>query len=297
MTLEQLIAYTVAFTIVATIAIVFAFKTHPRKRGHGISLLVPFRSDNGRRAETWQWLNEYWRHELPGAQIIIGTDDHPAFCKTAAINRAADKARGDIFVILDADCLVAGDVIEYCATEIRNARKRGNRLWFMPYRRFYRLTDTASREILSSDPANPPRFYAAGPPNYRLMDSKSIDQAHWFGALIQIMPREAFEMVNGMDTRFHGWGGEDVAFMHAVDTLYCQHKTSPNGVIHLWHPTIGATIKDRMWTGQTKPGANGNLAAQYFRAMGDAGKMRELVDNRKSVPTPPHTAISPELHS
>ena len=195
-----------------------------------------------------------------------------------------DKARGDIFVILDADCLIAGDVIEYCATEIRNARKRGNRLWFMPYRYFYRLTDLASREILNSDPANPPRFFALGPANYKVQDNKAADQAHWFGALIQIMPREAFAIAGGMDNRFHGWGGEDVAFMHAVDTLYCQHKTSPNGVIHLWHPSIGNSVKDRMWTGQTRPGTNGNLAARYFRAMGDAGRMRELVESSREIP-------------
>lgn len=251
-----------------------------RKRGYGISLLVPFRTDNGRREETWNWLAEYWRHELPGAEIIIGTDNHPAFCKTAAINRAAAKSTGDILVILDADCYVAGTVIEYCANEIRQARKRGNRVWFMPYRWFYRLNDSASREILNSDPAYPPRYFAAGPPKHKLQEAKGIDQAHWFGALIQIMPREAFEIAGGMDNRFHGWGGEDVAFMHAVDTLYGQHKTSPNGVIHLWHPTIGSSVKDRMWTGQTRPGANGNLAAQYFRARGDAGRMSELVKTR-----------------
>ena len=283
MTLHAII-FVAVISLTWLLLIVGYFNRRNRKRGHGISLLVPFRTDNGRRAETWEWLNEYWHHELPGAQIVIGTDDTPAFCKTAAINRAADKARGDVFVILDADCLIAGNVVEYCATEIRNARKRGNRLWFMPYRYFYRMTDTASREILNSDPANPPRFFAAGPANYRVQDTKSADQAHWFGALIQIMPREAFRIAGGMDNRFHGWGGEDVAFMHAVDTLYGQHKTSPNGVIHLWHPTIGSTIKDRMWTGQTRPGANGNLAARYFRAMGDVGKMRQLVESSREIP-------------
>lgn len=283
MTTEQLFTYTVAFIILATLVIAYAFKTHRRKRGYGISLLVPFRTDNGRRVETWNWLIQYWRYELPGAEIIVGTDDRTPFCKTAAVNRAAAKAKGDVFVILDADCYVSGDVIEYCAREIRSARKRGHPLWFMPYRYFFRLTDSASREILNSDPANPPRYFAAAPPSYKLQENKSTNQGHWFGALIQIMPREAFELAGGMDTRFYGWGGEDVAFMHAVDTLFGQHKTAPNGVIHLWHPSIGTSVKDRKWAGQDKAGTNGALAAKYFRAMGDQGKMRELVDSSKAV--------------
>jgi hypothetical protein len=263
----------------------FRYRTR-RKPGYGISLLVPFRTDNGRREETWNWLQAYWRHELPGAEVVIGTDNHPSFCKTAAVNRAAQKARGDVLVILDADCYVSGDVIEHCAAEIRQAVKRGRRLWFMPYRYFYRLTDTASREIISSNPANPQRYFASSPPRHKLQETKSIDQGHWFGALIQIMPREAFDLVGGMDTRFNGWCGEDVAFMHAVDTLYVPHKTVANGVIHLWHPSIGASVRDRMWTGQAKPGGNGNLAAKYHRAMGDPVCMRELVDVHETVERP-----------
>lgn len=261
----------------------YLFQKIIRRRGAGVSLLVPFRTDNGRRAETWEWLKQYWAHELPGAEIVIGKDSRIPFCKTAAVNRAANQATGDIFVILDADCLISGDVIEYCAREIRRARKRGNRLWFMPYRYFYRLTDVASQAILNSDPVNPPRFFAAPPSSYQLQDNTSTNQGHWFGALIQIMPKEAFNLLGGMDTRFHGWGGEDVAFMHAVDTLYGAHKTVGNGVIHLWHPTIGSSVRDRRWDGQSRPGVNGNLAAQYFRSMGDYGKMRKLVDSRKAV--------------
>src|ERR1700744_3825414 len=102
-------------------------------RGSGISLLVPFRTDHGRRAETWSWLERYWRHELPGAEIVIGTDSHPAFSKTSAVNRAAAKATGDIFVILDADCYISGDVILSCAQNVGAARAAGHGLWYMPY--------------------------------------------------------------------------------------------------------------------------------------------------------------------
>jgi Glycosyl transferase family 2 len=254
-----------------------------RKRGHGISLLVPFRTDNGRRAETWNWLNEYWHHELPGAQIVIGESSRTPFCKTEAVNNAAKRAKGDVLVILDADCYVAGDVVESCANEIRRERKRGNRIWFIPYRSFYRLNDLASRYVMSCSPTNPIRFFAAGPSDHLLDNKRGIDQAHWFGALIQIMPKEAFKTVGGMDTRFYGWGGEDVAHMHAIDTLYAPHKTTPNGVIHLWHPTIGTSVENRRWEGQKKPGSNGTLSSKYHQAVGDYDRMRELVDTREPI--------------
>jgi hypothetical protein len=282
MTWEQLAG--IIGMIITLIILAYVFVNRRRKPGHGISLLVPFRADNARRAETWNWLRCYWENELPGAEIIVSSDDHIPFCKTAAVNKAAEKAKGDVIVILDADCYLAGDVIEYCAKEIRKEIKRGNRLWFMPYRHFYRLTETASLEILNSNPADPPRFFAAQPSKYQLEQSTATDIGHWFGALIQIMPKEAFTIAGKMDIRFYGWGGEDVAFMHALDTLYVPHKTVPSGVIHLWHPSIGSSAKDRKWVGQEKPGSNSNLASRYHRAMGDAGIMQDLVESHKIVP-------------
>lgn len=287
MTWEMIAGY--AAVIASLIILAYVFINRRRKPGYGISLLVPFRADNERRQETWNWLRLYWEHELPGAEIIVSPDDHIPFCKTAAVNKAADKAKGDVLVILDADCYLSGDVIEYCANEIRKERKRGNRLWFMPYRNFYRLTETASLEILNSDPTDPPRFFAAQPASYKLEKSNATNIGHWFGALIQIMPSEAFTIAGKMDTRFYGWGGEDVAFMHALDTLYVQHKTVPSGVIHLWHPSIGTSAIDRKWFGQQKPGTNSNLASKYHRAMGDAGLMGDLVkshENVKPIETP-----------
>lgn len=250
-------------------------------KGFGISLLVPFRSDSGRRAETWEWLARYWEAELPGAHLIIGTNDQTPFCKTAAVNQAAGKAKGDVLVILDADCYVHGDVIVDAATQIREARETGRKLWFIPYRYFYRLSDIDSRIILGTSPTTPPRFFAS-PPVRDIADATytNVNRGHWYGALIQIMPREAFDLVKGMDERFAGWGGEDVSFMHLVDTLYTKHRTTANGVIHLWHPTTGADVKSRKWEGQANPNANGRLAWRYSLAVGDRGKMQALVDER-----------------
>jgi hypothetical protein len=168
------------------------------RRGQGISLLVPFRSDSAHRTRVWEWLHAYWEHELPGAEIVMGSDEHRPFCKTAAVNRAFRESHGDIVVILDADAYLPGSVILDCARRIRSARRRGRKLWFIPYRHFYRMTEAATEDIVESEPDNPLRV-PDPPPHDLVEDPINSAYGHWFGALIQIMPREAFEAAGGMD--------------------------------------------------------------------------------------------------
>jgi len=249
------------------------------QRGLGISLLVPYKSDSGVRQDVWQWLREYWTNELPGAQICMGTDWETPFCKTAAVNRAGAQAGGDIMVILDADCYISGEVILGCADRIRQAGKENRKVWFIPYRNFYRLTEEASNQITSSDSKKPYRP-ASPPPETSIIrtESNSPTTGHWWGALIQIMPREAFAAAGGMDERFAGWGGEDVSFMRAVDTLWAKHKTTPNDVLHLWHPTTTSAENPylRVWQGQDSAHVNDSLEGRYQAATGDRAKMSAL---------------------
>ncbi len=277
---------------------------HGRK-GHGITIIIPFRRSKKyeRQNENFQWVKKYWKCQLPGAEIIIGKDRHwrRTFSKSAAINAAAKEASGDIFVIVDADCYIDADVVLFCAEEIRRARWRRQRLWYVPYRKFFRLTDQAAQRVLDSDPCCPYQFptppkqcdedstgYGAHNRGHRWSGSR---RGHWYGAMIQILPREAFEEVGGWDERFCGWGGEDHSHMRCCDTLYWRHKTTPNQVLHLWHPmmskagTVEAFVpwSDRLWEGQPTAGTNGRLAARYSTAFGDVRKMRALLNEGRGT--------------
>ena len=261
-----------------------------RPAGHKISLLVPFNPSDPQRVRVWNWLRKYWHFNLPGCEIVMGRDkasegEKKPFSKTTAVNDAFRKSTGDIIVIMDADTYIEETVVEHCAARIRLARKAGVRVWFVPYRQIYRLTRDCTTDVLDSDPKHPLRF-SSPPPAECIEDGAGSALGHKYGALIQIMPREAFEMVGGMDCRFRGWGGDDVSFMKAVDTLWAVHTNTPNDVLHLWHPKLevgewrdplGRWWEVRVWTGQTQSRVNDELTIQYLKAYGNRRWMREIV--------------------
>ena len=240
-----------------------------------ISLLIPFSSKNRVRKKSFNWLLKYWECELPEAEIVVGHSNGKVFCKGRALNKAAAKARGQVLVILDADAYLEGRVIKYCADRILEELE--NHLWYVPYRHLYRLTKKVSKEILRSDPCDPLRLPSPPPP--RVIDCKHKDHSgygHRFGAMITIIPRRALDVLGGFDERFKGWGGEDIALLRALDTLYGRHKATVGDVLHLWHPFIGETYQTRRWKGQGY-GRNNRLAVEYHMATGHPTKMRELV--------------------
>jgi len=252
--------------------------------GLGISLLVPFRDDKEEgRADNWAWLRQYWEHTLPDAEIIIGDAPGEPFSKTCALNAAYRDSTGDVLVILDADCYIEASVILNCANEIRKGRSRVPRehVWFIPYKHLYRLTRISTLYLLGSEPADPFQFKTP-PDNDEIGPPNGSEFGHWFGALIQIFPREAFETIHGMSPLFRGWGGEDVANVLALDTLFGVHRLTNNQVLTLWHsvqskPGTNPNLL-RVWEGQEDPRKNWKIAGRYRKSLRDPVAMRELID-------------------
>jgi hypothetical protein len=264
------------------------FKKHlKRDEGEGVSIIIPFRkpSCDDRRLENLKWLLEYWKEHLPKAEIIIGRDEKGSpFSKSVAVNDGYIQSSGDVLVIVDADGYIDVDSVLHCVHEIRRERDLGRRLWFVPYRRFCRMTRQASDLVINSNPKHPHKFSFPLEIEH-LQKGAEPNVGHWYGAMIQILPREAFEIVGGWDERFRGWGGEDHAATRATDTLYGSHKTLPDQVLHLWHPQIGPSDtdgwvhwKERKWEGQSDPAANDRLSWRYYHANGSWRVMRKLVD-------------------
>jgi N-terminal domain of galactosyltransferase len=262
--------------------------------GSGIALLVPYRDDGApQRSVNWEWLKRFWTHHLPAAQLVMGVDEGTPFSKTCAVNNAFQNAfqGNDIIVILDADCYIAPIVIVECAEAIREARRWGENLWFVPYRFLYRLTDEATKRLIASPVENPVQFNVP----HVLEDVVSLRQAtfgHRFGALIQIMPRDGFIEVGGMDPRFRGWGGEDSSMLRAMDTLYGIHRQSPNEVMTLWHMSLGNVFL-RMWEGEKRTGTNSRYSIPYKNAERDPARTRNLIAEWLGLPVYKENRILP----
>jgi predicted glycosyltransferase involved in capsule biosynthesis len=249
-------------------------KNKPPKRRPKISILIPFQTKNHRRKKVFDWLLTYWKHELPEAEIIIGHSRSKPFCKTEALNNAAEIATGKVLVILDADAYLPGRIIERCADRILEEKE--NHLWYVPYRHLYRLNKEITEKIIESNPKNPLRLPSPPPKEYLDDDGQKSTYGHRYGAMIMIFPREALEVIGCFDERFKGWGGEDIALLRALDTLYGKHKTTHNDILHLWHPFIGANYKSRIWKNQDVQ-FNSRLANKYNKATRHPSEMRHLV--------------------
>lgn len=246
-----------------------------------LSILVPFRSDHAERARNWRWLKKYYKYWLPEAEIVIGTDKwswrKKPFSKTVAVNRAALKAKGQIFLILDADAFLEWTDVLKCVEKIRRATRRGEKLWLTPYRRLFRLTERTTKAVLFTDPKHPVQF--TDPPSDSEIEGKEgSGHGHHFGAMAQMMPREAFFAAGMMDERFRNWGSEDRSFLMAVDTLWGIHKSTDNQILHFHHPKFGTSFKTRSWSDEAAHSeSNEALGKRYHLAHRMRKDMEDLV--------------------
>lgn len=241
-----------------------------------ISLIIPYRGGNPHRDAAFRWDLKYYEHALPGVEIVIGHSRDKIFCKTQAFNDAIRKSHGKVLVLMDADAYIDSKVITKCADKIlENAE---DHLWFVPYRHLYRLSETKSKEILDSNPKYPLTLTEPIPKEWIDGEQTKSSYGHRYGAMMMIIPREAYDTLGCFDERFKGWGGEDVALLRALDTLYGKHKTTKNPIFHLWHPTRGTNYLNRTWKGQARFNPNGNLAMRYHKASRNPSQMRKLVN-------------------
>jgi len=244
-----------------------------------ISLIIPFSSDNPIRRKNFEWLLKYWSHELPGAEIVIGKTDSKVFCKGHALNDAVRRSSGEVLVILDADAYLPGHIIHKCSDKILRELRHGNNVWYVPYRRLYRLTRRASRYVLNSPPSHPFRIPHPVPERFVVPDtSMTVKYGYRYGAMIMIIPRVAYDILEGFDERFIGWGGEDVSFLRAMNTLFGKYKTLNEDIFHLWHPTIGNNFSNKKWDNQENANSNSALITKYNKANKNPTEMWKLIN-------------------
>jgi glycosyl transferase-like sugar-binding protein len=224
------------------------------------------------RARVRDWVEGYWSSAFPGAEFLIGADHREPFNRSACFNRGAERASGDIIVTIDADCVINPAIVLEGAALVS-----GKAAWVVPWRSCFRLTEAATLEVLDQEPGGyrSPRIPARG-----TWDGREPGIGLKFGGFCNVVPREAWELLGGMDERFQGWGSEDIGFSLALDTLWGPHLVPPVDAVHLWHhrPMSRGTM-------------NPALEIAYWQATGRPEEMRKLVGTNGDAPERPGAAL------
>lgn len=229
-------------------------------------MLIPYRPDQGYRDQAWlKHVRRFWDCFDPETYEIIVQSPKPGahpgeFNHPAAINAAAKRARGEVFLIADADTSWApSNMPERLVAAVRYGAP-----WAMP-KRYAQLTLPQSRGVLQRS------RYPSMSPTEALLDGASWvgDSVSWAGLVC--VPRAAFDTVRGYDERYAWWGADDVAFGLSLDALWGPHERVEGSALHLWHPT---PLAERY--GHRKHAAQQQLTERYMEAAGDPVAMREL---------------------
>lgn len=245
-----------------------------RKRAPKAHLVIPA----GVAGDEWReralaFVVEHYRthHADLFDEITYGTSGEP-WSKGAAVRAAVDEispAGRDVLVIADADSYVTNPAILADAVELVSV---GRKQWVTPHRSVFRLKQ-AETERLYSDPTRRARV-------------RQVVRTPYIGPIgggITVLSAEAFERVGGIDERFEGWGGEDVAFGWMLETLVGPHTRLAGNLVHLWHPHPAPTLR-----GSPESEA---LVAQYAEARGmprrcEALARREPWESLAPLPDP-----------
>src|SRR4051812_19986506 len=91
-----------------------------------VSLLVPFRSDSGRRDRLWEFVSAWLGTYHPDWEVLMGFSPKGPFNRGAAINRSAAASGADVFVIHDADNICDPATLRSAAL---TAHSRGGCVW------------------------------------------------------------------------------------------------------------------------------------------------------------------------
>lgn len=184
-----------------------------------VPVFVPFQADEGSdRWNNWQKVEQHWH----GYDVFVGQSPAGPFNISAARNNAASRLDWDLAIFADADTIVPRAQLE---AGIRAAEK--TRQVVLPHSRWVNV-----------EPHEQGKLFFEGYVEF----NKNRTIYSGTKSSILIVPREAYEAVNGYDERFQGWGWEDTAFFLAIEHLYAPTLRFEGNVWHLDHVRPNADL-------------------------------------------------------
>lgn len=227
---------------------------------HDFTIVIPFRGANcPHRILALQHVLGWLQAQHGWPVFVQVDDDEAAWCKGAVVQRALDQC-GDApgLIIHDADVLVAPGDLSRAVSAVCSGYA-----WAQPHSHVTRLTRRGTRLAMSGGLA--PVGTAPG---------GTYGRRHAAAAAggIVVTTRASWELTGGIDRRFVGWGGEDISWARALDTLAGEGFRGDGEMWHLWHPEQPMPHGRRRGSPEVE-----ELAGRYAEAEGDVALMTQLV--------------------
>lgn len=193
-------------------------------------ILVPYRSDGGRRDRLWEFTHSWLQQHHPDYPIYVGTSPDGPFNRSAAINDAARAAGGwDVAVICDSDTVVPPIQFEKAICDAHETGRLASALT-----KVVELSRKSTDRLLADKETE---IRTLG--RVRTRRKEDLTQSS-----ILAVPRTLWDAIGGFDEEFCGWGCEDNAFWIAA-TLLGAARDGGNArgeplrvhgaAYHLWH--------------------------------------------------------------
>ena len=225
-----------------------------------VAILMPFRSKekDPMRVRNRNWARAWWKTHFPDFRLIEASDGRrgAAFNKPAAVNAAARQAEESVLVMADADAVPN-------PTAVREAvRLAASSPWVCPHQDIVYLSPEASERVTRETPGWPPADRRSE--GYAI----NTEPAGW----LFVLRRSIFNEIGGMDERFVGYGGDDIAFTLAMNTLVGRYLRLPSTLYHLHHRRLHPLSE----TGVNLSPETQSLVRRYARAYGNLKAMKDI---------------------
>jgi hypothetical protein len=227
-----------------------------------VSIVVPWRSEDPDRDRAWEWVRARYERLYPDWEIVTA-DCRGEWSKGRAVRTAVRKARGDILVVSDSDVVMRDEVLPEAVAHVEAGAP-----WAVPHGQVYRLNKAAVDKL-----------YAGGPfPDEDWSRCIAYEWGKWFaervkrvvpGGGITVLPRKTYAKVP-IDHRFLGWGGEDLAWGWALETLVGEPARLNQPMWHLYH----ARSYTRFARGSDE---SEDLVTKYCEANGDREAIKQVM--------------------
>lgn len=219
--------------------------------------LMPVRARDRWRGAALTYVRAWWERNFADVPVVFGScsgEWSKGEAVAAARQLAADLAP-TVLVIADADSTIARPEDLRAALE---GVSSGRHPWIVPHSWVYRLRE-AETERLHANPEARPRLGHTCRPVYQGIP----------GGGITVLTADAFDTIGGIDRRFLGWGGEDVAFGYALETLVAPVHRLEGRLVHLWHPPETSNLRGSE--------TSERLVGHYTAANGFPRRMRHVI--------------------